>query len=76
MGDKSSVLPHKQKYELATTTSGRWANEARDYCYTKESVWQYEFAAFRKLIFVAPSIPELTVHSRMGQRITWSGKDQ
>jgi len=36
MGDKSSVLPYKQKYELATTTSGRRANEARDYCYTKE----------------------------------------
>ena len=76
MGDKSSVLPHKQKYELVTTTPGRWANNARDYCYTKESVWQYEFAAFRKLIFAAPSIPELTVHSRMRQRITWSGKDQ
>ena len=72
MGDKSSVLPHKQKYELVTTTPGRWANNARDYCYTKESVWQYEFAAFRKLIFVAPSIPELTVHSRMWQRVTWS----
>jgi len=24
MGDKSSVLPYKQKYELVTTTPGRW----------------------------------------------------
>jgi len=36
MGDKSSVLPHKQKYELVTTTPGRWSNNARDYCHTKE----------------------------------------
>jgi len=36
MGDKSSVLPYKQKYELVTTTPGRWANNARDYCHTKE----------------------------------------
>lgn len=36
MGDKSSVLPYKQKYELATTTPGRWANNARDYRNTKE----------------------------------------
>ncbi len=39
-------------------------------------VWQYEFAAFRKLIFAAPLILELTVHSRMRQRITWFGKDR
>ena len=39
-------------------------------------VWQYKFAAFRKLIFAAPLIPELTVHNRMGQSVTWSGKDQ
>ena len=39
-------------------------------------VWQEEFAAFRKLIFAAPLIPELTVHSRMSQPVTGSGKDQ
>ncbi len=39
-------------------------------------IWQYEFAAFRKLIFAAPLIPELTIHSRMSQPVTGSRKDQ